>query len=197
MLTGLDSSNLMQVPFEQQAPCYFVSNFVLTPRHAVRGHCDFLLPMLKNESPTSAISLAFQAVAMGAMSNKPNFRGRVWSGQVIAQYIKALKATNLALQNPAKQKSDQTLAAVLMLGMFEVCILCGWQEDADSKQNIASEKSASLAWYSHIEGAVQLVKLRGKKQLRTKIGHSLFASVRTQMVSQAELLQYQELLTLN
>jgi hypothetical protein len=40
-----------------------------------------------------------------------------------------------------------------------------------------------MAWYSHIDGAVQLVKMRGKKQLRTKIGHSLFVCVRTQMVS--------------
>lgn len=40
--------------------------------------------------------------------------------QAVAQYTKALKATNLALQNPAQQKSDQTLAAILMLTFFEV-----------------------------------------------------------------------------
>jgi len=54
---------------------------------------------------------------------------------------------------------------------------------ADWKQTIASERTNAMAWYSHIDGAVQLVKMRGKKQLRTKIGHSLFCCVRTQMVT--------------
>ena len=39
-----------------------------------------------------------------------------------------------------------------------------------------------MAWGSHVGGAVQLVRMRGKKQLRTKIGHALFISVRAQMV---------------
>lgn len=88
--------------------------------------------------------------------------------EAVGQYTKALKAINVALQTPAHQKTDQTLAAILMLGFFET---------------IASEKTNAMAWYSHIDGAVQLVKMRGKKQLRTKIGHSLFCCVRTQMVS--------------
>jgi hypothetical protein len=48
---------------------------------------------------------------------------------------------------------------------------------------MASERGNASAWFSHVEGAVQLVKLRGKKQLRTKIGYSLFVCVRNQMVS--------------
>jgi hypothetical protein len=43
-----------------------------------------------------------------------------------------------------------------------------------------------MAWGSHIDGAVQLIRLRGKKQLRTKAGHSLFVAVRSQMVSHDE-----------
>lgn len=37
-------------------------------------------------------------------------------------------------------------------------------------------------WQSHINGAVALVKARGKSQLDTKIGRSLFDAVRTHMV---------------
>jgi hypothetical protein len=48
---------------------------------------------------------------------------------------------------------------------------------------MASERGNASAWFSHVEGAVQLVKLRGKKQLRTKIGYSLFVCVRNAMVS--------------
>ena len=39
-----------------------------------------------------------------------------------------------------------------------------------------------FAWGSHIEGAIQMVKSRGRKQLRTKNGLLLFIAVRTQMV---------------
>ncbi len=38
------------------------------------------------------------------------------------------------------------------------------------------------AWGSHVEGAVQIAKARGRKQLRTKTGLDLFVAVRTQMV---------------
>lgn len=38
-------------------------------------------------------------------------------------------------------------------------------------------------WLSHIDGAVALVKARGKSQLDTKIGRSLFDAVRTHMVT--------------
>ena len=41
----------------------------------------------------------------------------------------------------------------------------------------------SLAWGSHVEGAIQLVKARGRDQLRTKLGLQLFVAVRTQLVS--------------
>lgn len=111
----------LTIPLEQQAPCFFVSNFVIAPRLSARGYFDFLMPMLKNESPNSHLSLAFSAVAMASLANRPNTRGqRVLFSQAIGQYAKALKATNLALQTPVHQKTDATLAAILMLGFFEV-----------------------------------------------------------------------------
>jgi len=39
-----------------------------------------------------------------------------------------------------------------------------------------------FAWGSHIEGAIQMVRTRGRKQLQTQAGRSLFIAVRTQMV---------------
>jgi hypothetical protein len=77
--------------------------------------------MIRTEAPDSQLSIAFSAVAMASLANRPNSRGRGLMPQAVAQYTKALKATNLALQNPAQQKSDQTLAAILMLTFFEVC----------------------------------------------------------------------------
>lgn len=155
---------------EQQAPCYFMSNFVITPQSGqMRGSFDYILPLIKTEPPTSALSLSFQAVAMASLANRPNARGSPLMHSAIDQYAKALKVVNLALQNPVQQKTDQTLASILLLGFFET---------------ITQEKASITAWGSHVDGAVQIVKMRGKKQLRTKVGVALFQSVRGQMVSQ-------------
>lgn len=54
-------------------------------------------------------------------------------------------------------------------------------------KTILARRAAVTAWGSHIQGAVMIAKMRGKKQLRTKVGHSLFIAVRTQMVSTLHL----------
>ncbi|PQE14424.1 negative acting factor protein [Rutstroemia sp. NJR-2017a BBW] len=155
-------------PIEQQAPCFFMTNFVIIPQNGMaRGSFDWVLPLVKMESPNSPLSLSFQAVAMASLANRPNSRGSSLMHVAIDHYAKALKEVNLALQNPAQQKTDQTLAAILLLGFFET---------------ITQEKQNITAWGSHIDGAVQLVKMRGKKQLRTKVGLALFQTVRGQML---------------
>ncbi|RAL64723.1 hypothetical protein DID88_001754 [Monilinia fructigena] len=159
-------SPALQVGFsssiEQQAPCYFMSNFVITPQSGkMRGSFDYILPLIKTEPPTSALSLSFQAVAMASLANRPNARGSPLMHSAIDQYAKALKIVNLALQNPVQQKADQTLASILLLGFFET---------------ITQEKASITAWGSHVDGAVQIVKMRGKKQLRTKLVNCLSSS---------------------
>ncbi|QSZ31434.1 hypothetical protein DSL72_000999 [Monilinia vaccinii-corymbosi] len=153
---------------EQQAPCFFVSNYVIVPQNGqMRGSFDYILPLIKTESPRSALSLSFQAVAMASLANRPNARGSPLMNLALEQYTKALRVVNLALQNPVHQKTDQTLASILLLGFFET---------------ITQEKASITAWGSHIDGAVQIVRMRGKKQLRTKVGVALFQSVRGQML---------------
>lgn len=159
----------IQIPVDTKASCHFVSNFVLVPRQgSTRGFMDYLIPLLKAESPDGHLQHAFNACAMASLGNRVtsdsiNFRDRAF-----AEYSKALAGTNAALRHQEGCKSDATLAAVLMLGMFE---------------NITAKQMGEFAWGSHIEGAIQIVKARGRKQLRTKTGLLLFISVRTQLVS--------------
>lgn len=129
--TGLTRGNMLNlmIPVEEQAPCFFLSNYVLAPNRneatTQRGYFEFLGPLIKGEGPESQLALAFSAVSMASLANRPSSKHRADLRQLaIAQYAKALKATNLALQNPATQKSDQTLAAVLMLGFYEVSHYC-------------------------------------------------------------------------
>lgn len=37
-------------------------------------------------------------------------------------------------------------------------------------------------WTQHTHGAVELLRLRGKEQLQTRIGHQLFVHLRNQVV---------------
>jgi hypothetical protein len=117
---GLRPLPALTTPVDEQAPCYFMSNYVITPRHAARGYFDFLMPMLKTESADSPIALAFSAVALAALGGRPDRRGSHWRGDSFSQYTRALRAVNLALQNPAQQLKDATLASIVMLGFFEV-----------------------------------------------------------------------------
>ncbi|KAG0647226.1 hypothetical protein D0Z07_7037 [Hyphodiscus hymeniophilus] len=175
LISSLDSESLknsvtrtLAIPVEEQASCFFVQNFVHTPHDPTsRGWFDFLVPLIKTEKSDSHLSTAFSAVALASLANRPSTRGRGLMPQALALYTKALKQINLALQNPTQQKQDSTVASILLLGFFET---------------ITSERSNVLAWGSHIDGAVQLIKMRGKKQLRTKTGHALFVTVRTQML---------------
>jgi hypothetical protein len=118
------STMTLSVPVEQQAPCFFLTNYVISPVSDVdtpRGYFDFLGPLLRGEGPESQLTLAFSAVSMASLANRPSSKHRAdLKHNAVAQYTRALKATNLALQNPAMQKTDATLAAVLMLGFYEV-----------------------------------------------------------------------------
>lgn len=110
----------LSIPLDVQAPCYFISNFTLSSGPEARGHFDFILPLSKTEAVDSPFALAFAAVAFVSIANRPSSRRGNLLYQALCQYGEALKAVNLALQNPAQQKSDQTLAAILLLGFFEV-----------------------------------------------------------------------------
>lgn len=110
---------------------------------------------------------AFKACSLASLNNRVG-SGNDFDKAALGCYTKALASTFKALKDPALMKRDDTLAAILLLGLFE---------------NITAKTLGMLAWSSHIEGAIQLVKSRGKEQLQSKIGLDLFIAVRTQMVS--------------
>jgi hypothetical protein len=48
-------------------------------------------------------------------------------GKAFAEYSRALRTTQAALMDPVRWRSDGVLAAVLLLGMFEVSLfVCLW-----------------------------------------------------------------------
>ncbi|QIW97318.1 hypothetical protein AMS68_002836 [Peltaster fructicola] len=114
----------------------------------------------------SCLDLAIKACGMAALNNvRPLLGAREWSRSM---YTKAIRLLNDALKDPKRNKHDDCLVAVTMLGFYEN-ITC------DSMQSIKS-------WKAHIEGATQLLKLRGPTQFNTLVGRLLFRELRAQIM---------------
>lgn len=158
----------LKLPLDEQASCHFISNYVLIPRQgSTRGYMEFVVPLLKATSNTQHFKSAFDACALASLGNRVG-PGNDFEKQALGKYTKALAETFNALKDPEMASTDATLASVLLLGLFE---------------NITAKQIGMLAWGSHTEGAIQIVKARGREQLKTKSGLILFIAVRTQMVS--------------
>lgn len=159
-----------QFSIDELASCHFISNYVLIPRQGLattRGFLEFVLPLLSPKTASQHFLYAFRACAMASLNNRVG-TGNDFDKEALGYYTKALATTFTALKDPEMTRRDDTLAAILLLGLFE---------------NITAKNLGMLAWSSHIEGAIGLVKTRGPEQLKTKIGLDLFIAVRTQMVS--------------
>jgi hypothetical protein len=77
----------------------------------------YLLPLIGNPR-NSAVNAAVNAVSMAALSNIRLSPRTMLKAQ--REYTTALREINLALQDPIMCKRDDTLAAVDLLGLFEV-----------------------------------------------------------------------------
>lgn len=109
----------LSIPIDQQASCFFMSNFVLLPGQGVlSGYLNFLLPSLASSHANKALQTAFSAVALAALGTRPNSKALI--SQAHASYCMALNEINGTLRNPELAMSDTTLCAVLMLSFFEV-----------------------------------------------------------------------------
>jgi hypothetical protein len=111
----------LSIPIDQQAACFFLSNFILLPHHGtLRGYLNFVVPFLASEQPNQAVKSAFSAVALAAFGTRPNSKSLLPQADV--SYYTALKEINATLKDPVMSTDDTTLAAILMLSMFEVSI---------------------------------------------------------------------------
>lgn len=134
------------------------------------GHFDFLLPLLNAESrPDSPVQLAYSACAFAAMNNRLRADTMNLMELSFMQHSRALVAVNKALRDPVESQTDSTLATVLLLSMFESVT--------------AAKEVGLLAWRTHIEGAMHLVRARGQEMVQSKNSVLLFNAVRMQIIA--------------
>ncbi|KAK0723254.1 hypothetical protein B0T26DRAFT_256947 [Lasiosphaeria miniovina] len=164
-------ASVLSVPVDQRATCYFASNLILLPQvDTAEGVWEFLVPLVESEPPDSALSCAFRACAYALLGNRMVASTVSLANMSLKEHTLALAKTHLSLKAPATATADATLASVLLLSLYE---------------NITAIKSPQmLAWRSHIDGAVVIVKTRGRAQMcSSKTGAHLFKAVRHYLIS--------------
>ncbi|KXS97390.1 hypothetical protein AC578_9615 [Pseudocercospora eumusae] len=146
---------------DEVAVTYFFKQFT-----ADNGHWTFLRRYENRSRLDPVLDLAIKACGIAALDNvRPLVMGREYSRSI---YARALSLLNGALRDPKRCRSDESLMAVLMLGYFEN-LTC------DGRESIQS-------WKAHIQGAMQLLQLRGKNQFKSVVGQLLFREIRAQIL---------------
>ncbi|RDW67039.1 hypothetical protein BP5796_09788 [Coleophoma crateriformis] len=110
------------------------------------------------------LSTVTMSVAYALLANRSNAKELI--SKASTEYARGLQMINKALRDPVQALEDDTLASVIVLGIFEV---------------ITGSGARPGGWCSHAEGANILVKLREKNQTLTELGRTLHVMVRSQM----------------
>lgn len=111
------------VPIAQRASCHFAANFILVPLHlgaSPHGFMEYLVPLIESEPSDSALQHAFNACAFALLGNRAKADSFDLAQLSLKEHTLALAQTHKALGHPALANSDATLAAVLMLCLYEV-----------------------------------------------------------------------------
>ncbi|KAK0385938.1 hypothetical protein NLU13_7113 [Sarocladium strictum] len=148
---------------QELARCYFYANHVSGSSQG--RHLSFLKPIIK-ECKDHILDAAVSAVALAAFANIHASPSLTVKSQ--AEYAAALSKTNRALGDPQLCKSDNVLAAVMLLGMYEI-VAC-------------TDDRFVGRWINHVDGAAKLLEVRGPEQLSTPLGLEIFRQLRPQIV---------------
>ena len=193
-------------PIGEQVYGYFLSNFIVGTSLRNHGYFDFLFPLLaKNPSgqPDHPLPLAFSATAMIAFAARqkvPELLPRAES-----TYLKALEAVFRAIGDPTRARDNATLACVTLLTTFEVyyrpsqsvvsAVIARSQQTNQDGESYADERhfqqqlrpsrpsyKKAEGFGSHLDGAVALLKMRGKDIFQTNVGRKIFIILRSLLV---------------
>ena len=123
--TNFTSPGIPFAPLEDEesnAVCFFVTSWVLFPRdpQTDRGISELLPLFFGNLRPGTPLSLALTATSRFLFETWERPAENLETVQMQVAYRIAVSATRLALQDPSECCSDETVMAVLLLGLYEV-----------------------------------------------------------------------------
>ena len=155
---------------EHEALCFFFDNYATAPRDDLtnRGFFEYILPVFEKAPSDSPAALATIAVATNMHT--------LWRYEGPDQpfphscYTRAVSSTKAAIEDPNLSKSDNLLLAVLLLDFYDV---------------ISRRLSNMPPPEQHQDGALALVRHRGKDNFKTNLGTRLLFAIRHRCVTAA------------
>ncbi|KAM3497343.1 hypothetical protein MY10362_009302 [Beauveria mimosiformis] len=108
-----------------------------------------------------AASLAFYALRQFA---PPTYMTKL----ATERYVSALHLVNSALADPVASLADETLQSILLLDLYEKLVNC--------------KRTSTESWMRHMNGAISLIRARGKGNLKTYVGRRLTQRLYTTLV---------------
>ena len=155
---------------EHEALCFFFDNYATAPRDDLtnRGFFEYILPVFEKAPSDSPAALATIAVATNMHT--------LWKYEGPDQpfphscYTRAVSSTKAAIEDPNLSKSDNLLLAVLLLDFYDV---------------ISRRLSNMPPPEQHQDGALALVRHRGKDNFKTDLGTRLLFAIRHRCVTAA------------
>lgn len=141
--------------------CYF-------PMDVLEQQKPWFAQLSELSSPTKAVEFSTMAVCSAKL-------GRIHDDKDLSQeslylYAQGLKELQKALWNRNLMHSDETLAACMVLGMYELMECPGGDRHG---------------YVSHQNGCARIIQLRGAKAYQTGLGHKIFQTFRLQNVGAA------------
>ncbi|KIW15322.1 hypothetical protein PV08_05367 [Exophiala spinifera] len=160
---------LIEPSRDAQAEClsYFFSNYVNIPRDpSTNIFIEHILPLYLNAPVNSALVQSVHAVAinvtqMWVSRNMDSYLAR-------ETYASAVSLLKTALADPVESKSDDTLAAVFLLDFY----------DSLNKRFVGFIDNGT-----HQQGAVALLRHRGKENFKTPTSQRLLTALRSRHIS--------------
>ncbi|KAJ8059008.1 hypothetical protein OCU04_011988 [Sclerotinia nivalis] len=150
----------------EQATCYFFRNYVLEDK-STSGSFQYLHDIYGNELIGSALADSIESLGMVGLANF--WKASDFQFHANRKYNSALRLVSSRLRNEDEARADQTLVAVMLLGLYET--------------NTCTGPQSMQSWTKHIIGASSLMQLRGKQCLENPIGRHLFLHLRTQVIT--------------
>ena len=105
----------LSTPVEEQATCFFFQNYVLDD---FKGYYRYVPSVYSTLPAGCALAEAITSLGMAGIANSKKDTRLMINANF--KYTSALRTVNAALRDPCEAKTDQTLVAVMLLGLFEV-----------------------------------------------------------------------------
>ena len=156
---------LIKEPYAFSNDCaalFFFHDYVLLETRQPLNLFDMLPGIYQTSSPGSPLADIITALGLVCLSNTKGTPEALIPAR--ARYGAALHSINASIRDPGAASADETLMAVLLLGLYE--------------DNTATPGSLEQ-WSKHMNGALALLDVRGSKQLKTRVGRQLITNLRT------------------